>query len=322
VVIVNYHQWPETAQLTRQILASPEGRRRAVEVVIVDNHSQRHRLASRLRRWPGVSLRRWKRNRGFARAVNEACRLSQGEWLLLLNPDVTLGNGFLGRVLGLTARLPVEDASAGIIGFHLQNSDGTRQGSVGPFPTLASTLMRFLRARSRRKYASPRLDQPSRVEWATGCCLLVRRQCLKQLGGLDEEFFLYYEDVDLCRRAQSQGWSVRFEPGLRVTHHRPLHGRPLSARLRVFTRHALLVYSSKHWPRWQFRVLAGIVVGEAWCRRCWALIRGQCDQADQFRKLAAIARQLVRGRHSAARRCLERVVRTPKRFLHRNSCQT
>jgi GT2 family glycosyltransferase len=173
--------------------------------------------------------------------------------------------------------------------------------------------MRLLRPRSRRKYVLPRLDQPTRVAWATGCCLLVRRDCLEQLGGFDEEFFLYYEDVDLCRRAQRQGWSVRFEPGMRVVHHRPLHSRKVPAPLRVFTRHALLRYGAKHWPWWQFRLLAWIVVGEAWCQRCWALGRDQTDQAAQFHELGAIARELLRGRHTAARRCLERVVRIHER---------
>jgi GT2 family glycosyltransferase len=322
VVIVNYCQWQETAQLTRQILASPEGRQEAVEVVIVDNHSPRHRLASRLRRWPGVSFRRWKRNRGFARAVNEGHRLSRGHWLLLLNPDITLSDGFLAGVLALMDRLPREDPSIGIVGFHLHNDDGTGQRSVGPFPTLAGTLTRLLLPRARRKYSSPRLDQPSQVPWATGCCLLLRRECLAQLGGLDEDFFLYYEDVDLCRRAKDQGWAVRYEPGLRAIHHRPLHGRKVSAPLRVFTRHALLVYGAKHWPRWQFQALAGLIYLEAWERHCWALVRGQEENAAQFQELRAITWELLKGRGAAARRRLERVAQGPLTFCARvaSSC--
>jgi GT2 family glycosyltransferase len=242
--------------------------------------------------------------------VNEGCRLSRGDWLLLLNPDVTLSDGFLDGVLALMDRLPEEDPSAGIVGFHLRNGDSTYQGSVGPFPTLASTLRRLLLPRERRKYSSPCLDQPARVAWATGCCLLVRRECLDQVGGLDEQFFLYYEDVDLCRRAQDRGWSVRYEPCLRVVHHRPLHGRAVSAPLRVITRHALLVYAAKHWPRWQFWILAGLIRREAWLRRCWALGRGRDNEGNPFQELGAIARNLLRGRPRAARRCLERVVRS------------
>src|SRR5262245_1442658 len=90
VVIVNYRLWEETGELVKQLVAAPCTQRGDVEVVIVDNHSPAHPLARRLRRWPGVSLRRWGRNRGFAQAVNEGCRLSQGDWLLLLNPDISV----------------------------------------------------------------------------------------------------------------------------------------------------------------------------------------------------------------------------------------
>src|SRR5207248_1228101 len=79
VVVVNYHQWPDTAELVRQLRASACLENGAAEVVVVDNHSERHPIAGRLRRSPGVSMRRWRRNHGFARAVNEGCRLSRGD---------------------------------------------------------------------------------------------------------------------------------------------------------------------------------------------------------------------------------------------------
>src|SRR4051794_37149651 len=82
VVVVNYHHWDETAALVRQLRASPALRRGDAEVIVVDNNSPQHRYQRRLRRLSGVSLRRWRRNRGFARAVNEGCRLARGDWLL------------------------------------------------------------------------------------------------------------------------------------------------------------------------------------------------------------------------------------------------
>src|SRR5438552_17493509 len=86
VVIVNYRQWGNTARLTRQLLVSDSSRRGLAEVVIVDNHSPAHPARRRLRRMPGVSVRCFGQNRGFARGVNEGCRLSRGDWVLLLNP--------------------------------------------------------------------------------------------------------------------------------------------------------------------------------------------------------------------------------------------
>src|SRR5262249_12301397 len=152
VVIVNYRQWEHTAALGRRLLAVGPARRGAVEVGVVDNHPPPQPLAARLRRRPGVSLRRWGRNRGFARAVNEGCRLSRGEWFLLLNPDVTVPEGFAEAVLALAEELTAADPRAGVVGLQLRNADGTRQLSCGTFPTLPGTLARLAPPRAPRDH--------------------------------------------------------------------------------------------------------------------------------------------------------------------------
>ena len=306
VVVVNYHQWRDTAYLVRQLRAEQCLRGGAAEVVVVDNFSDPHPAAAQLRRLSGVSLRRWRRNRGFARAVNEGARLSRGDWVLLLNPDVTLSPGFLDEALARAGRL-ADEPDVGVVGFGLRNPDGSRQLSTGPFPTLAGTLARLLLPRHRRKYSEP--PPSGRVDWATGCCLMVRRQCWDDLGGLDPAFFLYYEDVDLCRRARAAGWSVRHEPRLWVVHHRPLHGRRVPPHLRLITRHALLTYASKHWPRWQQRLLAGIVRTEARLRGALAGGRGNPSAEAVYAELAELAAELAAGRSGAAARRLVRVIR-------------
>ena len=308
VVVVNYRQWENTAALVRQLAAAPCTRHGAAEVVVIDNHSPPHRVAARLRRWPGVSLRRWGRNRGFARAVNEGCRLSRGEWFLLLNPDMTLPDGFLDRVLAVADELTTTDPHAGIVGFQLRNSDGSRQLSSGAFPTFLGTLAGLIRPRSRRKYRTLRARQRCQVPWVTGCCLLVRRACLQDLGGLDESYFLYYEDVDLCRRAGAHGWSVWHDPSLRAIHHHPIHTRRVPALLRLITRHSLLTYSARHWPRWQARLLAGIVRVEAWTRRLRAWFRHDAEGAEFFAALGVIASHMQHGQRHAARRCIKRLL--------------
>src|SRR5262249_3963144 len=148
----------------------------------------------------------------------------------------------------------------------------------------------------------------SAVPWVTGCCLLVRRACLEDLGGLDEDYFLYYEDVDLCLRAKKRGWSVAYDPNLAVVHHHPLHGRTVPAALRLVTRHSLLTFAAKHWPRWHFRLLARIIHVESWAHRLWAWWRGDTKQAAFFRELGVLTAELRRGEHEAARRRLDRAV--------------
>jgi GT2 family glycosyltransferase len=322
VVIVNYRLWEETGKLVRQLLACPRTERGQVEVVVVDNHSPPHPLSWRMRRWPGVSLRRWGRNRGFARAVNEGCRLSQAEWVILLNPDITLPHGFLEEVLILIERLATEEPKAGIVGFQLRNTDGSGQLSCGPFPTLTQMLLRLFLPRTRRKYYLRRSHRRCSVSWVTGCCLLLRRTCMEELGGLDRDFFLYYEDVDLCRRARSKGWSVLYEPNLRVIHHAPLHLRPIPAHLRLLTRHALLTYALKHWPRWQFRLLNRLIEVEALVRSRAARKKSDASAEESFGVLREIAVQLRSGDEDQARRILDEIVQNENSLHHRSQSQS
>jgi len=147
------------------------------------------------------------------------------------------------------------------------------------------------------------------VDWATGCCLLIRRACWRQLGGLDPDYFLYYEDVDFCHRARAAGWAVAYEPSPSAIHHSPLHGRAVPPHIRLVTRHALLTYARKHWPAWQTNALAGVVCVEAWARRAAAGLVGDADAAAVFGELAGLAADLGRGRPRDAWRRLRRVIR-------------
>jgi GT2 family glycosyltransferase len=284
VVVVNFCQWQNTARLVRQLQRSAAVRTGAAEIRVIDNGSPPHPLAGRVGRMRGVSVRHFDRNLGFAAGVNRGCRLTDGPWVLLLNPDVTVPDGFLDDVLVAAARAE-PSADVGVIGFRLLNRDGTPQPSAGPFPTFLRTLAGLVLPRDQRKCRPNPGDARRRVEWATGGCLLVRRACLERLGGLDESFFLYYEDVDFCRRAGAGGWEVWFDPGLEVTHHWPLHARRVPPPLRLVTRHALLTYARRHWAGWQAGLLSAAVWAEAAGGQLMALARGESEAARCFGQL-------------------------------------
>jgi GT2 family glycosyltransferase len=118
---------------------------------------------------------------------------------------------------------------------------------------------------------------------------------LEELGGLDEEFFLYYEEVALCRSARRAGWDVVFDPSIEVVHMRPLQNRPVSARMRVITRHSKLLYFRKHLPRWQFLGLCLVVAVESRWGAVWAKVRGRREEARAWRTIAEIERTLRKG---------------------------
>jgi GT2 family glycosyltransferase len=254
-----------------------------------------------------VSVRRMSRNRGFARAVNEGCRVSQGEWLLLLNPDMSVQPGFLDEVDRVARHLAAEDPRAGIIGFRLTHSDGTPQASSGPWPTFTRTLAGLCLPRAIRKCRVLNVESRVRVPWVTGCCLLIHRDCLNDLGGLDERFFLYYEDVDLCLRATERAWNVYFEPTLEVTHHSPLHTRHVPPPLRLMIRHALLTYGAKHWMRWQTWLMGGMIWTEACFRQFKSWWRGDKLSARFHSELRQLVREVLSHNDGAIRQRIRKV---------------
>ncbi len=311
VVVVNFCQWQNTARLVRQLRRSALVRTGVAEIQVIDNGSPSHPLAASVAKLRGVSVRRFDTNLGFAAAVNRGCRLTTGPWVLLLNPDITVPDGFLDDVLGRAARGDVPP-DVGVIGFRLLNRDGTPQPSAGPFPSFGRTLAGLCLSRARRKCRVNHGAAGRAVEWATGGCLLVRRECFEQLNGLDESFFLYYEDVDFCRRAAVRGWQVRFDPALEVTHHWPLHARRVPPPLRLVTRHALLTYARRHWPGWQSRLLSGVVWLEAGTRQLWSKARGESESARCFGQLRRLVGDVGAGRD---REAADRI-RYAAAFLH------
>jgi len=112
--------------------------------VVVDNHSPFHPVVRRLKRLRGVTIRGFNRNHGFAKAVNRGSRLGRGKWILLMNPDVTVEDGFLDDAIAAIDRMEESGPHAGVVGFRLKNADGTNQASAGPFPTFLNTLSGLL----------------------------------------------------------------------------------------------------------------------------------------------------------------------------------
>ncbi len=278
ILIVNYNSWPDSLRLVRSLAAEPEVAAGLAEVILVDNASDGPIPPGWAHPPAGVRLVARPENGGFAAGVNTGRSETRAGWLLLLNPDVEVEPGFLAGVLdridGYARRA---DSGPALVGFALLNGDGSPQPSVGEFPTLRRTLEEQLRRRRDRKYRRSAGAGP--VPWATGACLLVAARAFDDLGGMDADFFLYYEEVAFCRSAWRRGWSVEFDPTLAARHLRPLQLREVSPRLRLVTRHSKLLYFRKFRPDWEFRALAVAIVAEATVRGLAARARGQHAEA-------------------------------------------
>lgn len=192
-----------------------------VRVVVVDNDSRDGSLDS-IRDLPVVAIAAGS-NGGFAKGCNRGWREGSAPYALFLNPDARLAEGSLRRLVDVLER----DGRAGLVGPKILDEDGALDFSQRYFPTLRSRFAVALYlhhlfgeadwidgvVHSRERY-----ERPGTAEWISGACILARRSLLERLGGFDERFFMYCEDLDLCRRTWDLGLEVRFEPGAVATH--------------------------------------------------------------------------------------------------------
>ena len=135
--------------------------------------------------------------------------------------------------------------------------------------------------------------------------MLVNAEMIAELGGMDEDFFLYHEEVAFSREARNHGWRVEYDPSVTVIHRHPLQNRPISPMMRVITRHSKLLYFLKHLPRWQFESLAAIVSCEAAIKGSWSRLLRRPAEARAWRMIAAITQAMRAGRGPAGREVLE-----------------
>ena len=190
------------------------------EVVVVDNGSSDGSPEMVASEFPRATLIRNQANRGFAAANNQAILESTGRHVLLLNPDTEVRSGAVTTLV----RFLDEHPAAGAAGSLLLDPDGNMQPSCSPMPTLSRELWRLLHLDRLWPYASYPMKNwskqtPREVDVAQGACLILRREALAQAGYLDEDYFIYTEEVDLCHRVRGRGWRVYWVPTAEVVHH-------------------------------------------------------------------------------------------------------
>ncbi len=230
-----------------------------VQVIVVDNASTDGSQAMIEVEFPDVLLIRSEVNLGFGPANNLGFSSASGRYLVLLNSDAFLTEGSLKRS---TAHMDA-NPGAGLGGGRLTGRDGSWQPSARMFPTVFSDLLvlsglaaRFPRSRffgrADRTWASPM--EPAEVDWIPGAYAIVRTEILRSIGLFDPRFFLYYEEVDLCKRIKDAGYSIWYWPDIAVIHiggesSRQVRSLQLSrtgAQLTLWRMRSMLLYYRKH----------------------------------------------------------------------------
>lgn len=190
-----------------------------IEVFVVDNASTDGSQDMLKSDFPWVKLIANSENVGFARANNQAIKQSQGQYVLLLNSDTELHAGALQELVAFIEKNP----DTGAVGGYLLNSDGSLQPSCSPMLTPGREMWRLLfldQIWPRATYPMAQWDEemPRQVEVIKGACLLLRRQALDAVGFLDEDYFFYTEEVDLCYRLAQANWQLWYVPTAKITH--------------------------------------------------------------------------------------------------------
>jgi GT2 family glycosyltransferase len=218
IIIVNWNTRNLVVNCLRSIFTySPHYN---FEVWVVDNASSDGSPDMVRKNFPQVKLIENPANVGFARANNQAIRQCHGRYIMLLNPDTEVTPGALETMVGFME----VSQEVGAAGPRLINPDGTLQTSCYPTPTLLREFWRLLhldRIKPFGIYPMQEWDQnqPREVEVIQGACLILRREALDQTGFLNEDYFIYSEEVDLCYRLRKSGWKISWLPGATVTHY-------------------------------------------------------------------------------------------------------
>ena len=221
IVIVNYNSGKVLTTCLSSIFR--ETQERVFEVTLVDNASTDGSVEDVERNFPRVRIIRNNDNRGFAAANNCAIRDAAGEYVLLLNPDTEILDGALQKTVAFMEGKP----EASIAGCRLLYGDGTQQPSVRGFPSMLSAfldatfLYLLLPGNYMMRGKGVAVFDPTRaqeVDWVIGAFFMIRKSLIDRIGLLDEQFWIYGEEVDFCHRAKKAGFQTWYFPDAAVTH--------------------------------------------------------------------------------------------------------
>jgi GT2 family glycosyltransferase len=250
VIIVNWN----TKQLLLDCIKSIFEQKQdfPLEVIVVDNGSSDGSVAAVAQRFPQTRLITNQDNVGFAKANNQAIRIAYGEYILLLNSDTLI----LGDALAQMVRFLDAHPEAGAVGCKLLNADGALQLSACNFPDLSTLVFEtlyldkiFPRSRLFGRYYLTYWDHNDirEVHYVSGACLMVRKRTIEQVGLLDEDYFMYAEEMDWCYRMKKLGWKVYYLPTAEVIHYGGQSSKAIPAETFQYHLRSLLLFFRKHY---------------------------------------------------------------------------
>lgn len=253
MVIVAFRSLAPLARCLESLARASAAARLPIELVVVDNASNDGTVEWLAREHPSVTVIANQENLGFTRAVNQGVNASQADRaVLLLNPDCEI---LESRALPLLRDALIADPHFAAVAPTLIDGQGTAVRSAGRFPSLWALICDHLGlAQSfpdsplfgRYKYGGRPLAALDRVDWASGAALLIRTEAWREIGGFDENIFMYMEEVDWCRRAARAGWAVKVVPAARIMHVGQQSSRQMARESYLHNLRSRVYYFRKH----------------------------------------------------------------------------
>ena len=262
IIVVNWN----TAQITSDCLESVYQQTDGIdfEVIVIDNASSDDSVAVIKENFPQVVLVENNDNHGFAAANNQGMAIAQGRYVLLLNSDTII----LANAIDKTISFADDHPESGVVGCRVLNPDKTLQPTCFMFPSLLNMLLStsylyklFPKSRffGRERMSWWNREEEREVDVVTGCFMLVRREAIEQVGLMDEQFFMYGEETDLCYRFKKTGWKVFFTPDAEIIHLGGGSSRQMKPEMTLQLRGSILLFIRKHKGRLAY-VLACLLV--------------------------------------------------------------
>jgi len=272
-VVVNYESGDELAACVAGL-----GQEHPAEIVVVDNGSEDGSVQRCRERFPGVVVIAPGRNLGYGAAANRGMAATSSDLVLVCNPDLVVSPGAVRELADALAG----DPRAGLAGPLLRSASGDRYPSARRFPSLVDAAGHALIGifnpdnRFTRAYQQAELADDTRgtrtVDWVSGACFVVRRTAFEDVGGFDESYFMYLEDVDLCRRLGRAGWTTLYVPRAEAVHLQGTSTARHPYRMVVEHHRSLLRFAVSSTEGWR-RVLLPLVAAGIGTRAVLATLR-------------------------------------------------
>lgn len=250
-VIINYN----TREDLRRCLRSLEEKLGRLPVVVVDNGSTDGSREMVRGEFPWVRVVENPSNPGYASACNLGIRMTGEPYVFILNSDVEFIQGGLEELLAYLEGHP----RVGALGPLVLNGDGSFQMSCRRFPSMLENVVHgflgelwpenpFTRSYQMKGLAR---ERPCEVDWVSGAAMLLRREAAERVGGFDDSYFMYVEDVDICWRLRRAGYVVVFHPAFRLVHHIGRTSAQQSTRMLYEHHRSMFIFFRRRYPGWK-----------------------------------------------------------------------